>query len=395
VNSRFQQHDKNLTALGEARLELFETFCLPSMVHQTIQPYPSKGNASSSEPQRYRFIWIIKVDPKLDLKLRNRMVQLLKPYPNFYLVGSNKNNGVLLGKGSWRSGEAGNDVLYANEVGPLGKDNAVLSQNIYTGDVSILQVAHGQRDEKIILETRLDADDGLPVNYLESIQESAVKYLSSTSLLSDNNDKLKWMFWCIPNSYDWHPTDVVSTLDSTSSRASNDAGLVTKLKYDLCLTPGLTSGISVGVLASEVPRYAHHLIMKELRGNKNKKTNICGKRKTGQFCIQVFDKVYAIRARTPTSDGMSGVDMLSANKGEEIKWNDLFNIFGIQENRVMIANRHIDTNLISILKDNLAGQCTHLKGKPCEASKMAVQKMIDKAVKARKNRAAEKVSIKQ
>jgi hypothetical protein len=90
-----------------------------------------------------------------------------------------------------------------------------------------------------------------------------------------------------------------------------------------------------------------------------------GTGRKAKFCIQVFDKAYALRARTTTSDGMSGVDMLSANKGEEIKSNDLFNIFGIQEDRAIIANRHIDTNLISILKDNLAGQCTHLKGKPC------------------------------
>jgi hypothetical protein len=85
VNSRFQQHDKNLTALGEARLELFETFCLPSMVHQTIQP---KNNSNL-----YQFIWIIKIDPKLDLRLKKKMVQLLKPYPNFFLVGSNNNYG--------------------------------------------------------------------------------------------------------------------------------------------------------------------------------------------------------------------------------------------------------------------------------------------------------------
>ncbi len=366
------------------------------------QTIPTKENSNVLEPHKYRFIWIIKVDPKLDLRLRNRMAQLLKPYPNFYLVGSNKNYGPSSGAGvswgSWRGGKAGNDVLYGKNVDPNeDANNLVLSQEIYTGDLSMLQIAHAQRNEKIILETRLDSDDGLPLNYLEKIQESAVLHLSSKILSGKNESeldlastdvpnhhgKLKWMFWCVPHSFNWHPTDLVHRLNSGSPVPKDESGLVTKVKNEFCLTPGLTSGISVGVLASEVPRYSHYVIIKELRKEKNK--NICGKTKKDQHCIQVLGEVYAIRARTPTSDGMSGVGTLSANKGEEIKWNDLSKIFGIREERAILANHHIDANLISILKDNLAGQCTHFKGKLCEASKMAVQKMIDKAIKAREN----------
>ena len=50
-------------------------------------------------------------------------------------------------------------------------NNLVLSQEIHTGDLSRFQIAHAQRDEKILLETRLDSDNGLPSNYLEIIQE--------------------------------------------------------------------------------------------------------------------------------------------------------------------------------------------------------------------------------
>ncbi len=75
--------------------------------------------------------------------------------------------------------------------------------------------------------------------------------------------------------------------------------------------------------------------------------------------------------------------MPNENESDNVKWNDLTNIFGIRKERASLANHHIDKNLISILKDNLAGQCTHLKGKFCKASKMATLKMIDDAIKAR------------
>lgn len=391
-----------MTALAEVRLQLFETFCLPSMINQTIQP--ARKNSNGSVPEQYRFIWIIKVDPKLDIRLRKRMVQLLTPYPNFYLIGSNKNYGHSSGAGvswgSWRGGKAGNDVLYGRNVSPSEKMiNLTLSQEIYTGDTSILLLAHAQREEKIILETRLDADDGLPLNYLEKIQESAAIHLrSKNEILSTEHEsqeklvsidaskgagKLSWMFWCIPNSYNWHPTDLVDSIDQGLS-VVNDSGLMLKLKNNFCLTPGLTSGISVGVTAGEVPRYSHYVLMKELRKYKNK--YLCGNRKKERHCIQVLDDVYAVRARTPTSDGMSGVALFGSGQGEKYQWDELFKIFGIREEHAILTNHYINDNLIAILRDNLAGQCSHLKGKLCKASQMAIQTMIEKAQKSRGSR---------
>jgi hypothetical protein len=69
VNTRLQQHASNLPALGAARLELFETFCLPSMIHQTIQP--QSVNQTYQSQQKFRFLWIIKTDPKLDSTLKH------------------------------------------------------------------------------------------------------------------------------------------------------------------------------------------------------------------------------------------------------------------------------------------------------------------------------------
>jgi len=75
VNTRFMQEQGHLKALGRARLYLFQTFCLPSMVQQSTQ----------------QFLWIIKTDPQLDPTLLRELIATVEPYPNIYLVASNKN----------------------------------------------------------------------------------------------------------------------------------------------------------------------------------------------------------------------------------------------------------------------------------------------------------------
>lgn len=70
IKTRFMQHQPRLLELGKARLELFKTFCLPSMLHQTTQ----------------NFFWIIYTDPELHPDLLKEMKKLLKPYPHFYLL---------------------------------------------------------------------------------------------------------------------------------------------------------------------------------------------------------------------------------------------------------------------------------------------------------------------
>jgi Protein of unknown function (DUF3118). len=59
VNTRFMQHQGNLTTLTTARLHLFRTICLPSMLHKKNQ----------------NFLWIIKVDPFLDMQILNDLLK--------------------------------------------------------------------------------------------------------------------------------------------------------------------------------------------------------------------------------------------------------------------------------------------------------------------------------
>ncbi len=71
VHTRFMQNQPDLIHLAKARLELFQTVCLPSMSNQTTQ----------------NFVWIILTDPNLIESIKEEMVQLLTPYQN-YIFGT-------------------------------------------------------------------------------------------------------------------------------------------------------------------------------------------------------------------------------------------------------------------------------------------------------------------
>jgi hypothetical protein len=449
VNSRFQQHAHNLTAIGQARLELFETFCLPSMIHQTIQPKPSPllhnytttnetTTAPTSPPQKYRFIWIIKVDPNLDIHIRTKLQTLLQPYPNFFLVGSNNNFGASYGTGiepgSWRNGMAGEDVLFGNVTTNVTHEYQKLyGTPIFTGDVSLLHVAHAQRASKIILETRLDADDGLPTHYLQEIQSSAIQHLSidpnelylnttttttttttksqkyddNTNSTTTNNDddeeeeeeeeegddgyspeaeelkgKAKWLYWCIPHSISWHPTVLENGFDPHIQIQEGDPGrliLDTNKGNIICMTPGLTSGMSVGVQDSDMPRYSHYDLLSQLKRFTHNPRNNCGAHRLSLPCLQVLDEE-AVRSRTPTSAGMKNVELSSklnyTHEEIEDQWNYMFETFGIRRDRAVACNTYIQQNLVSILQDNLQNQCSH--GHSCKTkARLQLLSMIE------------------
>ena len=148
VNSRFMQSQGQLKTLAWARLYLFKAFCLSTMIHQTTQ----------------NFLWIIRTDPNLHPEIRTALVDMLRPYRNYYLVGSENNYLIGHEAGAWRGGVEGEDVLRSP---------------IHTGDVDLLRRAHEFQNERIVLETRLDADDGLTAGYLEYVQRTALEKFGS------------------------------------------------------------------------------------------------------------------------------------------------------------------------------------------------------------------------
>jgi len=289
VNTRFMQEQGQLQHLSLARLHLFETFCLPTMIHQTIQP--NTPNIKQPAINSYKFIWIIKIDPTLDANVLQRLIQLLRPYPNFFLVGSNNNFGVGVKPGSWRTGESGADIL-------------AVETPIFTGSLRLLEYAHHVRERKIVVETRLDADDGLPIQYLENIQQSVWDEWAHPNNNVEGEVKnnihniqssTKWMYWCVSEVINWYPTVIAqgrnSTITEEELKVLRDPGKLVLNHEPICYTPGLSVAMPIGVM--NLPKINHYNLLEQ-------KFN-CGLNKFDKEkrCVNTVP-MRAIRSRTPT-----------------------------------------------------------------------------------------------
>ncbi|CAB9521720.1 expressed unknown protein [Seminavis robusta] len=370
VNTRFMQEQGHLKALGRARFYLFTTFCLPTMRLQSTQD----------------FLWIIKTDLQLDVTLLHKMVHLLQPYSNIYLVASNQNymirntNNNNAGN-SWRDGAEIQDLLHAP---------------IYTGNITRLYQAMLQTNRQVILETRLDADDGLHKYYLKQIQDKAIdQFLSTTS------EPPKWLYWCTRRHVEWHggaavvknPALLPGKNQTLSQQELVDyyGSLLVVEHSKLCITPGITVGFGIGTPADQVPIHAHDKLFQEIRSLAPH--NACGYEHV-KDCLELVEDflLVAVRARTPTSAGMQRVEMeqeeqdndtttnntttTKNNKKKKKKkhhkptpphvssfrmylyWDLLHDDFGVLREQIKYTNRYILDHLVPIAKDNLQGQCT-------------------------------------
>lgn len=299
------QHQPDLKSLGMARLVLFRTFCLPSIVGQTSQA----------------FLWIIRTDPDLDPELLEELTKILSPHPNFYLVKENDN--------SHR----------------LPRDDEV----IVTGDLKLLERQRWRRKQQsdlIFVETRLDADDGLRLNFVHHIQR-----ILQTSTITE------WMVFCIDAHLEWH--SLSNSLVAT--------------KKDICVTPGLTQAVVGG--HTPFPKLgSHHLMPLRVAPcgglNSTSGTSNCLHR------LVELPRAAAIRSRTPTSAGMAGVNSKprKSNLPEGFFVKFLGPDFGIDENEVKLSQAFLLDHLQEIARDNLRGQCT--KGHSCKEDSQAQLKEL-------------------
>lgn len=347
VNTRFQQEQANLIDLGRARLALFETFCLNSIVGQTVL------NKQHGTP----FLWILKVDPELHEDLLRDLIGLVEPYDFIYVVASNVNFGVGQREGGWRGGEAGRDVL---------------SSRIYSGDRTRLEQAHSARETRAVLETRIDVDDGLHLEYFENIQAEALSKLRWAPDQADRRTQ-RWIYMCSLRSIDWNPTPRSHNVDP-----HNEFGVfIPRKSPHVCITPGITIGVSIGVQESEVPRFGHFDLVRNLRNGGSKNRVQCGAGSRTK-CLRLLASPFfgAMRSRTPTSAGMRDILLdgdrferrLDSSVTNNATWLtvELWKSFHCRLDHVVRTNLHLQVHVVDIAADNLRGQCT--KGHSCKNS---------------------------
>lgn len=174
IQTRFMQHQPNLLSLGQARLELFQTFCLPSLQSQVNK----------------NFLWIIRTDPNLHPTLRDKLVKLLKGHPNYILVGSNYNP----------EGFDREEDTFEQFLRNSNRNGSNVMSQVLSGNVTLLRESFSRSQRgAILLETRLDADDGLHRDFVKTVQSEARH-------LAEEGEGL-WRIWCINYNIEWHPLD--------------------------------------------------------------------------------------------------------------------------------------------------------------------------------------------
>jgi len=370
VQSRFMQQQGRLETLGMARLKLFLTFCLPSMIRQSSQD----------------FFWLIKTDPEFTkTAMFDLLVQSVQSHDNIYVVASNTN--FMFGeltKGSWRDGEEAIDLLQSK---------------IYTGNIDRLNAAIALRNEKLVLETRLDTDDGLHQDFIKYVQFVAMKRFRpfEGKKIDDNTLIPNWLYWCSRNHIEWHSDIDTGSISEElmSGMGSVEFGYVNIIQHEkYCVTPGVTIGYNINFdkLKSviDVPNVGHHHLYKEVYDSKscynNEDTNYKDEMPANDEiisrgrCLELVDKIpfCAIRSRTWTSAGMYGINLAvrDGSKKQKELWELSEIMFGLNKTKAKETQDFLIRNKKAIAQDNLMGQCT--RGHSCKiSSKEVLKEVID------------------
>lgn len=341
VHTRFMQGQAHLVELGLARLTLFEVFCLPTMMYQTSM----------------NFIWIIRADPDLHPSISSTVVKLLEGEPRFVLLGSNDNP-----EGFGRTPRPFSDFL---------KGALVLS-----GNRSLLQEAYEKSAAgAVLLETRLDADDGLHRDFVATVQAEARMHLAN----GDRGTEARrlWRVFCLRASFDWHPLDPYPAAPGVDAAAAVPAGYLVLLADEgTCATPGLTFGYGAGAGRASlgVGRLRHDELARRIA------PCAAGEDGGAEGCLARLGSLApggAVRARTVTSAGMDrvltgdeetdGTHALKAARRDAVArqsfqqqemWDVVSATYSVSAQNAEFARTLIVGRARFIAAENLRGQCT-------------------------------------
>jgi hypothetical protein len=267
------------------------------------------------------FLWIILIDPELSPVLLGRLQQLVQPYPHFY--------------------------LYKQATQAIDLQDLNLSL-VESGDKDLLMQAAYEARFKILMQTRLDADDGLANIYVEQTQRTAVETLQPANSLRPTG----WMIQCVKKHFEWH-------YDLQQNATSDLKGwLRLSVTPSFCVTPGLTLAVSPNGQSWNkdelLPIYPHDRITRRFpRCSLQIRTN----------CFHTLNEIRepaAVRSRTPASSFMRGVGTTDTRYTPDNDWNKVERDFGIGRKTFIQTRIYLMDNVEAISKENLESHwCVH------------------------------------
>ena len=335
------QSQPDLVDLGLARLEMLKAFCIGSLRRQTSD----------------NFLWVIRTDPKLNATLRAPLLEALKGIDRHLLVATNDNPiaqaGVLanLDPSSVWSG----DLDWAKE---------------YTG------LAANPDTALPVLESRIDADDGLNSEF--------VAYTQKKGLIALVPKQPFWRVWCVKQNMEWQ-------YETAWERDPSEPfqGQLVTLATEYCLSAGLTVGYTAGIHSDDLPHIRHDMLHKTVARCNDKSSESDDDGSPQSHCLDFINvSPAAFRARTPTSAGMLHILSNTAKSDKYIKgakkqrvqqnalWSFAKDRFGFKKIAAENLHTYLEVNMRKIAEDNLRGQCTI--GHSCKTGARAtLQAIID------------------
>lgn len=323
VQTRFMQYQPHLTALAHARLELFRIFCLPLLQHQPQQereqqwPRPLDGASRGSGMATTKtttttttFLWIIRIDPDLDLPVVQRLIELLQS------AGANDDN-----TNNNNTHNGAHVLIVASNDNPKFRQESPNPTHLVWGNVNVWQSYFNAAHTHTLLETRLDADDGLAFGYLEQLQQRAHQSvdrgggggvgggaLSSLAVV----DSPVVRVYCVDAHLEWHQPsqadlDLTVASDKEDETATATVGTLVGVRTPHCVTPGLTVASPPGIDDWANVPVQHHRIHKLLPRCHRTLSSASSSLACYERFVHQDHWPMAIRARTVTSAGMNRV----------------------------------------------------------------------------------------
>jgi hypothetical protein len=226
----------NQDILASARLKLFETFCYPTLRKQTNQNY----------------FWFVLVDDRLDPHVFEKMKLLLSNFvtQNAYMVLTNNTDWAADGVGVPGVSSYGVGLYEIAKLYSHGSVNIVTGNTTYLREV--LNIMEGRRRENkqlLIIETLLDADDGLNNHGIDWIQGIAMNYTTqqqkqiqqqTTSPVQPSLNTTWWVM-CGTDHIEWHNRDIYQLTQTEYEERGLTSGLAgTRHKPLYCASAGYT-----------------------------------------------------------------------------------------------------------------------------------------------------------
>ncbi|KAG7339496.1 polysaccharide pyruvyl transferase [Nitzschia inconspicua] len=399
VLTRFMVGQGNQPALARARFELFKTFCLPTMVSQTSQNY----------------FWLVLIDPGLSQDILQEMTSLLQTMPsqNAFLIVTNNTEWASDGLSHYNKKAKGYgvnlrtiaeefqhgrlDIRTGNTdtlLGTLQHNNGGQQSSLPSGkDVPLKQ-------NLILVETLLDADDGLHRLAIEYMQKDILErtYPQQQQLLSQKITPtldLTWWILCASDHIEWHHREIFKiTVEEYAEKGISDGMVGRREMPQECISAGFTR---VGFLDVAKATRLSCTFPKNAQNNhfQTHKTLKPCQRDTQKHCYfrSFMDFPGALRSRSITSDSMSHLDpdVNLSKKSKYLKdskfhlddsdklWKVVADDFSIRREQVLQLSKHLYENRVSILLENERSRCR--PGFPCvEHSKTTISKLKEMIV---------------